>query len=37
MATKQANELTPLGQKFANESAAPMSHNFQQAFTQSTT
>jgi hypothetical protein len=33
MATKQANDLTALAQKFATESTAPMIHSFQQAFT----
>lgn len=37
MTTKQANDLTALGHKFATESAAPMIRNFQQAFTQGTT
>lgn len=37
MATKQASDLTALGQKFAAESTAPMTHSFQQAFAQATT
>jgi hypothetical protein len=37
IATKQANDLTALGQKFANESTAPMTRCFGQAFTQGTT
>jgi hypothetical protein len=36
-ATKQANDLTALGQKLATESTAPMTRSFQQAFTRSTT
>jgi hypothetical protein len=37
MATKQANDLTALGQKFATESTAPMTQSFRQAFTQGNT
>lgn len=37
MATKQAGDLTALGQKFATETTAPMAHNFQQAFALGTT
>jgi hypothetical protein len=37
MATKQANDLTGLGQKLVTESTVPMARNFQQAFTQRTT
>jgi hypothetical protein len=37
MATKQANDLTALGQKLVTESTAPMTRSFQQAFTQGTT
>jgi hypothetical protein len=37
MVTKQANDLTALGQKLATESTAPMTRSFQQAFTQGTT
>jgi hypothetical protein len=37
MATKQANDLTALGQKLVSESTAPMTRSFQQAFTQGTT
>jgi hypothetical protein len=37
MATKQANDLTGLGQKLVTESTAPMARNFQQAFRQGTT
>jgi hypothetical protein len=37
MATKQASDLTALGQKFVTESTAPMTRSFQQAFTQGTT
>jgi hypothetical protein len=36
-ATKQANDLTALGQKFVTESTEPMTHSFQQAFKQGTT
>ncbi len=36
MATKQANDLTVLGQKLASESTGPMTNNFQQ-FTHGTT
>jgi hypothetical protein len=35
--TKQASDLTALGQKFVTESTAPMSRSFQHAFTQGTT
>jgi hypothetical protein len=37
MTTKQANDLTALGQKLVTESTAPMTRSFQQAFTQGTT
>jgi len=37
MATKQANDLTVLGQKFVTACTAPMTRTFQQAFTQGTT
>jgi hypothetical protein len=37
MVTKQASDLTALGQKLATESTAPMTRSFQQAFTQGTT
>ena len=37
MTTKQANDLTALGQKLAAESAAPMTRSFQPVFTQGTT
>jgi hypothetical protein len=37
MATKQANDLTALGQKFVTDSTAPMTRSFQQVFTQGTT
>jgi hypothetical protein len=37
MATKQANDLTALGQKLVTESTAPMTRSFQLAFTQGTT
>ena len=37
MATKQANDLTALGQKFVTDSTAPMTRSFQQTFTQGTT
>jgi hypothetical protein len=36
MATKQANDLTALGQKLVTESTAPMTRTFHQAFTQGT-
>jgi hypothetical protein len=36
-ATKQANDLTALGQKFVTESTAPMTQSFQQAFKRGTT
>jgi hypothetical protein len=37
MATKQASDLTALGQKLVTESTTPVARNFQQAFTQGTT
>ena len=37
IATKQANDMTALGQKFVTESTAPMTRCLQQAFTQGTT
>jgi hypothetical protein len=37
MATKQASDLTALGQKLATESATPITRSFQQAFTQGST
>jgi hypothetical protein len=37
MATKQASDLTALGQKFIAASATPMTRSFQQAFTQGNT
>jgi hypothetical protein len=37
MTTKQANDLTALGQKLVTESTTPMTRSFQQAFTQGTT
>jgi hypothetical protein len=37
MVTKQASDLTALGQKLATESTAPMTRSFQQAFTLGTT
>jgi hypothetical protein len=37
MATKQANDLAALGQKFATESTAPMTRSFRQTFTQGNT
>lgn len=37
MATKQASDLTALGQKFAAESTGPLGHSFRQAFARATT
>jgi hypothetical protein len=37
MATKQANDLAALGQKYATESTVPMTRSFRQAFTQGST
>jgi hypothetical protein len=37
MTTKQASDLTALGQKLATDSTAPVTRSFQQAFTSGTT
>jgi len=37
MATKHANDMTALGQRFVTESTAPMTRCLQQVFTQGTT